>query len=272
MRPSSPRLPAEIDDYLTVLQFLGKSPGYPLFNNWLIYLQTSHGPRPQSWATPAQWEGLGRRVLRTARPMLVLNPYLGPVEVVHDVADTAEHLGAVDAPAGFPRQFEPRDAGHAGWLVDRAVIEAVLPPVTAKPSPAELDGSAPAFLTYARVVADRLLGHTRFAAAAPAELFLDRSEDPPLGLCRGVRPEIEFTTRDAPNGGLAAQMELESVVFLLSERIGDRGAAGALHRIAANLGAGFEQVRLEMVVRVAARLERWSSESPESLRRRRIRA
>lgn len=255
-----------------MLQFLARSPGYPLFNNWLIYLQTANGPRPVSWATAQQWERHGRRVRRTARPMLVLTPHLGPVEVVHDVADTTEQFGAAAVTAGFPGQFERREPGRVGWMVDRAVLEAVLPPVAPKQSVEELAGSAPAFLAHARVLATRLLGHTAFSDEASTEMFRDCADDPPPGRCRSVRPEIGFTSREAPTDDCAQRMETESVLFLLSERTRESRADGELHHLAQNVGEQFEQIRLEMVVRVAARLEQWSSASPESVRRRRLRA
>jgi hypothetical protein len=72
-------------EYLGLLRFIARFPGYSAFNGLLLYLQN---PEATCVATAATWHRRFERNLKaSARPLAILAP-MAPVRFVYDLADT----------------------------------------------------------------------------------------------------------------------------------------------------------------------------------------
>ena len=72
-------------EYLNLLRFIARFPGYSAFNGLLLYLQN---PEASYVSTAATWHRrFGRKLKYNARPLAILAP-MAPIRFVYDLADT----------------------------------------------------------------------------------------------------------------------------------------------------------------------------------------
>ena len=72
------------DDFIKFLRFIKRFRNRSPFNNALVFAQN---PDCYYWATAYEWEKIGRRVKKEARPMVVFHPF-SPIVFVYDYKDT----------------------------------------------------------------------------------------------------------------------------------------------------------------------------------------
>ncbi len=116
-------------EYLDLLRFIARFPGYSAFNGLLLYLQK---PEASYVATAAAWQrDFQRRLKQAARPLAILAP-MAPVRFVYDLADTEGGPLA----AG---QFAPAAvaAGRLRDLADRTVFNAAFHGIAVREIPGE---------------------------------------------------------------------------------------------------------------------------------------
>ncbi|MHB8766854.1 MAG: ImmA/IrrE family metallo-endopeptidase [Deferrisomatales bacterium] len=108
------------ESYRELLEFVSRFRFYAPFNALLVHVQMPGA----TFVAPAHrwWRDYGRRILRGARPLIILQP-MGPVMFVFDVADTEPEADAPPLPPEVVRPFEVRRGRVQGEL-DRTIENA----------------------------------------------------------------------------------------------------------------------------------------------------
>lgn len=235
------------DDFKEMVGFMGKFRDYAPFNNMLVRLQN---PTCGFYATERDWRGrFNRTLIEDARPMLILAP-MHPVMCVYDLDQTEgpDLPTEVDDFARFEGEFDPE---YLNFAVQNAAVRDKI-----RIDFKRLSSTNAGFATFARggdgwkmriAIHEKLDQPSRFGVVCHelAHIY--------LGHLGSDKDHWWPSRRNL--GRSASEIEAESVAFIVSTRLGLQGSSPEY--VSRHIGTGSvpSAVSLDLIAKVAARVE-----------------